>query len=230
MMAPTTLQTLLFCTSFIDSEETWLRRYRPWLDFAESMPLDRVATFIIDDASTYCPDDPRLAIHSTLPHTLAPRKVHFYRFDRHLGRAGLAGYTGWWRSFLFSLDIAQRYGFRRLVHIESDAYLLSQRAVDYVNGLTGGWTALWCPRYNIPETGIQIIVHDQFAALRSIAAAGLEMCSATLAEISLPFTHVEKGLAGNRYGEYRTRIPKYADYACQVIPGMVPPRFEGTRG
>jgi len=222
------LPTLLFCTSYIDSEATWLRRYRPWLDFIESVPLDRTATFMVDDASPYPPSDPRLAIRTALPNSLAPGKVHLYRFERHLGRAGLAGYTGWWRSFLFSLDIAERYGFLKIVHIESDALLLSRRAVDYVNALTSGWTALWCPRYNIPETAIQAIVHDQFSAFRRIGEAGVEACAATLAEISLPFTHVEKGLAGNRYGEYRMRIPAYADYACQVVPGTAPSRFAGA--
>jgi hypothetical protein len=222
---PSPLPTLLFCTSFVDSQESWDARYRPWVDFQQSMPLCRDATFMFDDASPYRPDDPRIVVGETLPDSPDHERIHFHRFGSHLGRRGLTGHLGWWRSFTFALDVAERYGFRKLIHVESDAYVLSRRGADYIEGLASGWTALWCPRYNMPETGIQVIVEDQFAAMRRIADLGVETLARSLAETSLPFTHVEKGLAGSRYGEYRKRVPSYADYACQVLPGMVPARF-----
>jgi hypothetical protein len=39
-------------------------------------------------------------------------------------------------------------------------------------------------------------------------------------EITLPFTHVEQGFAGDRYAEYRSDIPEDADYAAQTLPSM----------
>ena len=75
------------------------------------------------------------------------------------------------------------------------------------------------PTLQHSQTGIQIIVHDQFAALRSIAAAGLEMRSATFAEISLPFTHVEKGLAGNRYANIERAYRNMPTTPARSFPG-----------
>ena len=48
-----------------------------------------------------------------------------------------------------------------------------------------------------------------------------------MAELTLPFTHVERRFAGNRYGETRSRIPGYADYACQIEAGTTPVAFRG---
>jgi hypothetical protein len=40
--------------------------------------------------------------------------------------------------------------------------------------------------------------------------------SANTIEGLLPYTQIEKGIYGNRYGEYRSRVPNYADFAVQV--------------
>jgi len=217
------LPTLLFCTSYMEAESAWLHRYRPWVDYHQTLPLRREATFMLDDASPYLPSDDRIAVSHALPPALDAR-IRLYRFDDHLGNRR---HIGWWRSFLFALRIAREYGLRKIIHVESDAYLLSQRIVDYVTDLQHGWTVLWCPLYQIPEAGIQIIAEDQFAALQRFAEADLREVARALAEKSLPFTHVEKGFYGDRYGEYRSRIPFTADYACQVHAARMTPVYRG---
>lgn len=203
----------------MDVESWWLGRYQPWIDYYQTVPLRRDATFMLDDASPYVPEDQRLDILDKLPACVDPGKIQLYRFTEHLGNKR---FRGWWRSFLFSLQIARSYGFRKIVHVESDAYLLSQQLVDYVNELDSGWTALWCPLYRIPETGIQVIAEDQFPSLQRFAEMDLVELSRKLAENILPFTRVETRFHGNRYGEYRTRIPRTADFACQANPTMAP--------
>ena len=218
--------TLLFCTSYLRDAERWQSRHRPWLTFHRAVPLSRAATFIVDDASPFVPNDPGIAVLDTLPPALpAGCDTFFYRFAAHEGRIGLTGHRGWWRSFLFSLTIADAYGFDKIVHVESDAYVLSRPLVDYLNGLASGWTALWCPRYNFPEPALQAIHRDQFPALRAVATRGLDALTQQLAELTLPFTHVERRFAGNRYGEWRSRIPGYADYACQVKAATMEVRY-----
>jgi len=213
--------TLLFCTSYVRDAQRWTARHRRWLDFHGAVPLTRTATFVIDDASPFVPDEHDIAVLDALPPVLPDGySTFFYRFAAHEGRIGLTGHRGWWRSFLFSLDIAETYGYDKIVHVESDAYVLSRALVDYLNGLASGWTALWCPRYNFPEPALQAIHRDQFPALRAVAARGLDTLTRQLAELVLPFTHIERRLAGNRYGEWRRRIPGYADYACQVNATM----------
>jgi len=222
------LPTLLFCTSYINEESWWLGRYKPWVDHYQELPLRRDATFMLDDFSPYVPEDHRLVVLEDLPAAADPRKTHLYRFAEHLGNDRHNRHRGWWRSFLFSLQIARRYGLRKIIHIESDAYLISPQVVDYLNDLDRGWTALWCPLYHLPEAAIQVIAEDQFPAMERFVDMGFREASRTMPERSLPFTRVEKGFYGDRYGEFRSRIPHTADYACQVIHASTrAPRYGG---
>jgi hypothetical protein len=132
------------------------------------------------------------------------------------------GHRGWWRSFLYSLTIARRYGYARIVHIESDAYLLSRGIVEHINAIDHGWTVFWCPRYNCPEPSLQVIASDQFDAVAEVATRGLDKLTEGIAEMTLPFTHIERAFTGNRYGEFRKTIPGYADFACQVNSPAMP--------
>ena len=61
----------------------------------------------------------------------------------------------------------------------------------------------------------------------AVASRGLDTLTRSLAELTLPFTHVERGFAGNRYGERGGRIPGYADYACQVNYSTMETRYRG---
>jgi len=219
--------TLLFCTSHIASEDAWQTRYRPWIDYYEQVPLCRDATYMFDDASPFRPSDARLEIEEALLDAPDFSKVRFHRFATHLGRDGLLGHLGWWRSFIHSLQVARRYGFRRIVHVESDAYLLSLPVVNYINSLNSGWTVMWCDRYSLPEPAIQVIAEDQYPVFQGIAEIGVQTLALQMAELTLPFTHVERRFAGNRYGETRSRIPGYADYACQIEAGTTPVAFRG---
>ena len=222
------LRTLLFCTSFCSDEAAWRSRQRRWLDHHLALPLEHEAVFVIDDASPFVPADPDVRVLDALPPALpeGPR-AFFYRFATHEGRIRLTGHRGWWRSFLFSLDIARAYGFERIVHVESDAFLLSRRIVDRINATTDGWTAYWCPQYGVPEPALQVIAHDQFDAMAAVAERGLDALTVALAELTIPFTRIERGYAGNRYGESRGRIPGYADFACQVNAPAIAVRYRG---
>jgi len=216
-------RTLLFCTSYVENEGQWRVRARRWLDYHLGVPLERDAIFIIDDASPYLAPDPDLRVIDAIPAALDPGPAAWlYRFAQREGRTGMKGHRGWWRSFLHSLAIARALGFTRIVHVESDAYLLSRKIVDHVNALEAGWTVFWCPMYDFPEPALQVICADQFDAMAAVAARGLDQLTQGIAERTLPFTRVERSFAGNRYGERGPRIPGYADYACQVhYPEMV---------
>ena len=148
------LPTLLFCTAYIAEESWWLGRYKPWVDYYQPLPLRRDATFMLDDLSPYIPEDQRLVVLDDLPSKVDPQRINLYRFAEHIGNDRRNRHRGWWRSFLFSLQIARQYGLRKIIHVESDAYLISQRVVDYLTNLDSGWTALWCPTYQMPEAQI----------------------------------------------------------------------------
>ena len=221
MRAP--ISTLLFCTSFCPNEGAWRARPRRWLDHHLALPLVHDAVFVLDDASPFVTTDYDVMVLKTLPDILPPTPAAFvYQFAAREGRRGVMGHRGWWRSFLYSLTIARRYGYARIVHIESDAYLLSRGIVEHINAIDHGWTVFWCPRYNCPEPSLQVIALDQFDAMAEVAARGLDKLTQGIAEMTLPFTHIERAFTGNRYGEFRKAIPGYADFACQVnLPAML---------
>ncbi len=212
-------ETLVFCTSYMANRGEWLGRYRRWLDHHAPLPFDRPLFCMIDDASPYLPDQEKVqTIESGQPFPLPPTRPLMVRFGNRLGRSAVDNYPGWWRSFLFSVLVAGNYGCRKIVHIESDAYVLSRRMVEFIRRRDSGWTAFWCPRWNFPETGIQVVCEDRFDAMRGMWEAGWERHAGKYAERILPFTDVVKDPHGNRYGEFRTRIPGFADFAMQVSP------------
>lgn len=204
----------------------WRARPRRWLDHHLPLPLDRRAVFVFDDASPYVPDDRDVRVIDAVPDALPVGPAAWlFRFATHEGRKGMFGHRGWWRSFLHSLTVARALGCTKIVHVESDAFLLSRKLVDHINRIDEGWTAFWCPHYNVPEPGLQVIVEDQFAAMEAVAARGIDELTRALAEVTLPFTNVERRFAGNRYGERGGRIPGYADYACQVNYATMATRY-----
>jgi hypothetical protein len=221
------MRTLLFCTSWFDSKQRWHETYGRWLAHytGDNAPLAYDHVLFIDDASPEAPDDPRVQVinEGEWPEVLPP--VALYRHNHRLGRPSLLDYPGWWRSFFCSLEVARRYGFRKIIHAESDAYVLSQRLADHINALDKEWTSMWCPRYVWPETAIQVICDDEYGELQAVHDAGFAALKGRAAEYELPFSNIETRWIGDRYGDYRDDIPADADYACQVRPDMaLPPR------
>ena len=213
--------TLVFCTSFFRDQATWESRYVRWLDHHLSLPWNIGAVAVIDDGSPFQPDDGRLTAIAAknIGRDRLPRKA-MVRFPNNLGRSGITTYPGWWRSFLFSLDIAESYGFHKIVHVESDTFLLTRSILRYIEETKSGWTAFWTARYQFPETALQVICADAFAAMGEFRDRGVDTLRGSVAEFVLPFTKVEQEFVGDRYSEFQREVPEHADYAVQVLPGM----------
>jgi hypothetical protein len=212
------MRTLLFCTSYIADAAEWQQRYARWLAHHTAIDWGDCVTCMIDDGSPYVPPRNVIASHPTTALPDDASKPLLLRFDERLGRPIPTQYPGWWRSFLYSAVVAQRYGCGRIVHVESDTYILTKRTTRFLLAQTSGWTALWCPRWRFPETCVQVICADQFAVMRSMWTQGWRHYAGQYAEQVLPFTQVVREPHGNRYGENRIRIPSFADFAAQVRP------------
>ena len=100
----------------------------------------------------------------------------------------------------------------KIIHIESDAYVLSNRLFSYLNDINSGWVALYSQKYKFPESAIQIINKDEFYRIDNMP----EMHDfKKIAEFAIPYTRLEKSFTGDRYGE-DGKLPKYEiDYVCQ---------------
>ena len=144
------MDTILFCTSFIPSSRhptavDGIERWRKWIDYyskrMELFGADRL--IVIDDGSPIENLQLPVAVVSAdgiLPSDL-PAGVVLFRFDEHLGRSSMYRFPGWWRSFSFAAELSRAYGFRKFIHIESDAYVISQRLVHYIRNCDQGWTS-----------------------------------------------------------------------------------------
>ena len=135
------MSAFIFCTSFIDELNT-VKRWECWLEYygkhREALGADRL--FLIDDGTPAETNTLPLTVVSAdepLPVELPSGNVMF-RFGSHLGRKHVGCFPGWWRSFTFSYFVAQHYGFDKIIHIESDAFVLTRRMMDYIESLRQG--------------------------------------------------------------------------------------------
>lgn len=217
----------LFCTSYIREgvDGAGAKRWQQWIHYYKQksvlMGIDRI--FLIDDASPIDKIDLDVTIINAsepLPEEL-PAGVIMFRFSEHYGRESINVFQGWWRSFTFSVKIAEQYSFNKIIHVESDAYILSDKMFNHIHKLNAGWTAFWCPLRRFAESAIQVICADSIPNLEPYYNAGHNewykyRTADELPEKVLPFTQIEKRFTGDRYGAYLEGYPAHADYACQV--------------
>lgn len=218
------MKTLIFCTSYFDTEEIYQKRYQKWIDYYNNHPFtNNKHMYLIDDSSDLelMTDD---AVHIIKEDQLEDyedvNKINIYSFNNRKGLNWThcsANNEGWWRSFSASLAIAKKYNYEKIIHIESDAFLISKEVINHIDSLDEGWTTFFCPRWNMPEAAIQIICKDQFENFSNFISSGYQELSKTMAaERDLPFTDVEKRFIGDRYGEDEIKQMEGQDYYCQT--------------
>ena len=88
--------------------------------------------------------------------------------------------------------------------------------IEYVEFISDGWVALWCPKYNYAEMAFQIVAGTQIADFSLFFSQPYHNLRGRNHETMLPFTHLEKNFVGDRYGDSDLEIPRDADYAAQV--------------
>jgi glycosyltransferase involved in cell wall biosynthesis len=214
-------KTLVFCTSFATTGVEWDGRYRRWLEAIRSSELEYDDILFVDDGSPVLPDWADTEIASGNVDGNPPAKILLYHFLDNLGRKAIFDFPGWYRSFAFAGRYAQTHGFKKVIHIESDSFLIGTRLQRYLNEVLSGWVALWCPVHQLPESAIQVIAGDSIDKYADLVIThphdkliGCEF------ELQLPFDLVEKRFTGDRYGEYLPFIPGNAEYAVQVKDGQ----------
>jgi hypothetical protein len=232
------MRTLVFCTAFAADHSVWADRYRPWLDAVMRGGLGADQVLLVDDGSATLPgwSDTHIETVDVLgdAFTLPARgPVLLAHFRARLGRADLLNFPGWHRSFCFAALYAERWAFDRVIHVESDAYVISQRAVAYLASRTEGWTAFWSARYDMPESAIQVVAGEGLRTLAQFARRGYGPMIGQVHERVMPFTATAREFAGDRFGEFSDSVPLGVDYAAQVpsrrergfywfVPGSVP--------
>lgn len=205
------VKTLLFGTAWAGSQADMDARSGRWLAHHRAIPWPCEVEFAL--------------IGDGIKNGISwPEGCHRVNLEPHLGRPAHLEHKGWWRSFCHSASLARELGCERIWHIETDAYVASSRTVQWLDSVKSGWEVAWCPRHNFPETCLQAIGVDCFDTL-----AGFWGRYPTLRghhpEHVLPFTRVEKGLVGDRYGESGTDPAAIdgLDFYVQTPPNITVP-------
>ena len=216
------MKTLVYCTSFAASPQSWQTRYALWIDSVRRSGLAFDQLLIVDDASPYLPDwsDAEIVHEHDAPDptdVISHSPVLIYRHDRQLGRIDVLDFPGWHRSFAFGARYAEAHGFERVVHLESDAHIISPRLGRHFNHIESGWLVLWSRKYAFPEMAIQVAAGPQVAEMAAFARRPYTELIGRVHECALPYTHAELLYVGDRYGESLDHVPADADFSSQVL-------------
>lgn len=232
------MKTMLFATCYIGTTDNInnKKRYQKWIDFYSEKLHEFNATylFLIDDGSQDINLNRKYGIldSNELPNDLK-EGINLVHFNQHLGRPNWNSYYGWWRSFLFSIILAEKYHCSKIIHIESDFFVVSKELIKYIKNIDSGWVALYSRFLSLPESAVQVVCRDQFGSLRTIHRLAQEknFKYEQIAEKTLPFTAIIKDFTGDRLGDPEVLdawlrhidIPIKLDYI-----GQVPPEFNAS--
>jgi hypothetical protein len=213
------IKTLLFCTSFFDNKNVLDKRYKKWLDYYNNSNLIFDQCLIIDDGSPIIPkwNDISIITKENNLDIQPNNKTIFVHFDNNLGRLNVRNYPGWYRSFKFAAKYAKKFNFEKIIHIESDAYIISDKCFNVINTLHEGWNTFWCSEHNFPESSIQIIGKDKINSFHNFTNQNYEKFIDNSIECFIPFTNIIKNLKGGRYGENYKTLPDNIDFCCQFL-------------
>jgi len=219
------LKTLVFCTSYAETESSWEDRQAIWLKAMQRSSLHFDQLLIVDDGSAVLPQWSGLTVvhEADAP---APEKVQttdpllLYAHTERLGRQSVFQFPGWYRSFAFGVLYGAAHGFDKIIHLESDAFLISERIQRHFNEFTTGWFSVWSEAYIFPEIAIQAAAGSAIAEMADFVRKPYSQLSGQIHEFLFPFTHLERTFVGNRYGEMIGHVPRQADYSAQTRVGQ----------
>ena len=226
------MKTLLFCTAYSTTLDRWHRLFGRWINALENSNINYDQLLLVDDGSSILPnwEGVKIINEGNLPNTIPIERAVIYHFENNLGNHGHMNYPGWYRSYMFAAEYAEKYNIEKIMHIESDAFLISDRIQTYVNNLSSGWNTFWCPRHEFPENNRPIIAGssvNDFIHWKN-RKISYDFYKGYCAEHYTPYTNIVRDFKGDRWGEFAPGmaavpdprcapgVPRDADYVCQV--------------
>ena len=196
------MKTLFFCTSLLENAS--LPKYIEWWKYyKQKFPEFDFVIFNDGPIEESVLKQLKLSIGQEFT------DKNLITFDTKLGRIDHI-HWGWYRSFKKALKIG-RENYDRIIHIEADAVVLSNRLFDFIFNDNDGWKCLYTKKYFFPESAIQIINKNSFHLIDDVPE---EFDFHKIVELILPFRAV-KTFIGDRYGE-EGKLPEHkVDYVCQ---------------
>lgn len=173
------------------------------------------------------PDSQLVILHDgpdSIPWKQSTARVEY--FTPHMGRPSHHNHAGFFRSF-FSI---QRFFLeaKKILWLEWDFYIASQRFLDWVCSIQTGWRTVWCPQFNFPESSFQVICADQFTAFKTFSESWQKHPLDDDIEKHLPFTEVNRDFVGGRYADVNQNAPERVDYVAQTTAATAQMFYERT--
>lgn len=209
--------TMLWTTTFLDGTDKSgsyrLARTHKWITYhmrlRNQLGFSRI--FLLDNASS-------TSLSYGTP------GIEFMQFNERLTGSG-DSYPYCWRAVYHMSHILATRKIQKLIYIDNDGFVLSKKMADWIRDANTGWQTVWCKKYNFPEASIQIINEDAFPLFMDFTKGHyMEHCGKKM-ELVLPFTHVNKDLNCDRYGEDRVPPTKDMDFYSQC-PVDIEMRYE----
>lgn len=197
------MDNLLFCTSYIT--DLSLNRYISWLMYYSELYKADVEYLIVNDGPL------KIEYKKALQKLAFDKNIILHLKDFELKRGQeLYKHWGWWRSFLFALELGKN-NYNHIIHIESDAIVVSERLKKYLIEKDSGWLCLHTPTYGFKESAIQKINIDSFHMFENLDP---NFDFHKIIELYLPMRR-NINFIGDRYGE-SGKLPNHQiDYVCQ---------------
>lgn len=142
-------------------------------------------------------------------------KVKLARFN-HLPRGeGENPYPYCWRALWFVGHLIGK-GYDKIVIIDSDSFVVSDRLSKFTKECLSGWRSVWSNKYQFPMAEFQIINRDAFPVFHRYTSGRFEDKVGELMEKALPFTEVHKEFRCDRYGESSVPQHEFHDLYAQA--------------
>lgn len=195
------MKTALFSPSYLDGldplgSDRLIRNIR-WALWNEKLKIGDL--WLCDNASSL----------ESVQRLMEAWPVNIHRFTMHLPRGhGDNPYPYVWRGLWFIKQLIED-GYDKIITLDTDCFIVSQRLLDYVKAANSGWEVFWIPKYGFPSGELHILNRDAFPLYLEYTKGPWIDKVGQLFESALPFSKINKDFNTDRYGE--TRIPQTAD-------------------
>jgi hypothetical protein len=208
-----------FGNSRLERTERYLKYYRA---IKEEIGFEKI--FLLDNSSTwenlkklggsvYDENNRSITIFS-------PSDLFVYRCRDHLERGNSSGedYPYCWRALYFINTLIDQYRYEKIISIDTDCFVVSNRLAQFTRYCVSGWHTLYCQKYKFPEASFHILNQDAFPVLEKYTEDRNFMSrnGKVMIERDIPFTKVHKQFDCDRYGEDRIVQKKGMDLYAQA--------------
>lgn len=191
--------TALVAPCFLDGEDGYgnnrIRRNQRWVNYYTAIQnkigFDDI--WLLDNSSTRENIDRFLDGVDKTP--------FIQRFsERLVRREGMPhDYPYYWRALWFIKNLFVSYD--KIICIDSDCFVLTERMASYIKNLDSGWTSFWCKRWNFPDSSIWVLTKPEFDLFLKCTQGDWSRKVGECMERDIPFTYVNKDFCCSRFGE-----------------------------